>query len=505
MSIILAGRNFDQGYKSDIPRDQLGTGTAYRLRDYIPDLGAPLQKRGGYSFASTDLNGLSSASYVRSLGWVPFPADEHLIAVSESGKVYNISQFDGAHGTFIGATTGLGSNHNPFWFNDLQGMVIPANGDNAVWKYYKSGGVYVTAALGGTPPHASVGAAWGDYLLLANGYISGVLTSNRIWISGVGAPETWSVGTAFEDMPAEVVRIVPMWNTILVFGYADVWLITGDTPPPGGNWTQKTVFAGTGTMDGRSIVTYQGYAIWANNEGIFKSDGYTLTDLTARGGIQQRWAELVKNFNLSQGWSAAAGIFNGHYIITVYDNLGNFVTCQVCNIDRQVWFEFTNIPALNFAHRGSAPGTSLYAGVEESFFAHKTLPRAGSISSLWTPVSGNANDADGTAVLPQIELPFAKPGGTGMKQFRRAYFTYDIRTAGASPYLQADFCLSPEENAPYTAMAGTLPTTTRVMREPLEVRQRNVGVGLRLTQVGASAATRLAEVEFDVNPLELMR
>jgi hypothetical protein len=510
MSLTLAARGFSKGYVSDLPRDQLPPGVAYRMKDWIPSLGSLLRKRGGWKNSTTNLSTVSTCTRAAGLAWAPFQSDPHLVVVADNGKVYLDKAFDGSGGTFVGNTSFLPLTHSPFWHNDLKGLVIlQALGAAAAnpKKYYDAGTMaYAVTDLGGTPPQASVGASWGDYLLLANGYVTGTRYSNRIWISGVGTPEVWSPGTAFEDMPEEIVAIMPMRSGILIWGYSDVYIITGDTPPPGGNWSQDVVFHGNGCMDGRSVALYHEYAIWANNTGVYKSDGYTLDDLTKDGGIQQRWRELVGNFDFQKGWSAAAGIYSGHYIIAIHDDLGNFVTCQVFDLEEGVWFEFTNLPASMFGPRASGPGTATAVGSEELFFALRNLPYASKISSCWSPDATVALDGDGTPVQPQIEVPFWKIGGAGKKQIRQARLTYDIRTAGASPFLRVESATSPEVGAPYTTLSDILPTTTSMQdRESVRIAERALGIALRITQVGASADTRLGEIELDQHVLEGMR
>ena len=510
MPIVLAGRNFDLGYRSDRPRDQLGQGMAFRLKDWIPDLDAALRKRGGWSLASADLNSLGSSADVTSLGWTYFAGDPHLIEAGDNGQVYSDRNFDGSGTSLIG-NTGFGPmTHEPIWSNDgnlavlLQGLGLTAK---APQKYYLvSPGVYGVAALGGSPPLASVGASWTDYLLLANGSVGGTRFPNRIWISPVGAPESaWQTGTAFQDMESEVIKIIALYNIILVFGYTDVWAISGDTPPPNSNWSTKTVFRGNGAMDGRTVTAYQNYVIWANSTGVYRSDGFTLSDMTARAGVKQRWQELVGSFNFSTGWSAAAGVYRNTYVITVYDQAGNFVTCQCFDIVDETCYEMTNIAARMFSQRFAGPGTATFGGAEELFFGHRTLPRVGKMSTCWMPSAAVANDGDGTAVLPVLETPFYKIGGSGKKRIRRAYITYDLRTSGGAAALAADYVLTPDEGAPYTALSGSLPLTTKDTRSRLEIRQRGIGVALRLRQTAASADTRIADIELELNPYEQVR
>lgn len=498
-----AARLYDQGFKSDSPRGTLPPGACYRMRDWIPQLGSPARKRGGFSYASKDLNSVSAASYMSGCGWAPFPNDPHLVAVSDGGKVYQVKTFDTTGGTYLGATSFSPLTHRPFWHNDRL-IILQALGATAAdpYKITVSGGVYTLANVAGTPPKASVGWSWGDYLAVANGTYGGTLYPRRIWWCDVANPDSWTA-TSVWDMPEDVVGGVSMRSFQMVFGYAAVWALTGDTPPPGGNMARRTLFAGNGCMDGNTIAQYREYAIWANNSGVFKSDGSILTDLTTRGGISQFWAEQVASFNYSTGWRARAGVWNGHYFVTVYNPGGSEITLA-CDIENEVWFQFTNFKPTMYATRSTGPGTATAGGFEEMFFSHRSSPRICSISSCWTPSSTVASDADGTAVQPEIETDFFTLGIDSKKRFRRAYVTHDTRTAGGSPYLEVSALYSPESSS-YTAVTPTLDATTQQTRRHVNLRREAIGVGLKITQVGASADTRLYGIDLDAHAIEASR
>lgn len=501
--VHLLGRNFDLGFQSDVSRDELPPNAAFRLRDFMPQIEAAIRKRGGWTHATRDLGIAGGATRGSGVGWSLFPNDPHLISVDEVGRVYRTTVFDGTNATLIGSTHGEPLTHRPFWHKDRM-IVLPQLGGAAanVYKYYDTGSLsYTTAALGGTPPQARVGLSWGDYLLLANGYVGGTLYANRIWNSAVGNPDSWTPGTNFWDMPDEIVVMAKMRQFILVWGYGSTWMITGDTPPDGGNWATRDLFRQTGCMDGRTLVLYRDYAIWANNQGVFKSDGVTLTDLTKVGGISLYWRSLISSFNFQKGWSAAAGLDRGEYTISIFNASGTLVTTLKCDIERQTWHEFTNVPAAMYAERTSGPGTATADGSEELFFAHRTLPRAEYMSSCWTPAMGNANDADGTAVLPSLETPFYKQGSAIIKRARRLYVSYDLRTGGGSPYLTVSKITSPEDTN-YVACTPTLATTTKFDRKAVEVRRKALGFGFKIAQTGASADTRIGELEFEGHPEE---
>lgn len=502
---VLVSRNFDLGFQSDGSRDGMPRGAAWRLRDYIPQLEAPARKRGGWGLSSADLNGLSAAISMSAVGWAPFSGDPHLIALSEVGKVYRMTTFSGSSGAFVAATHGQPMTHRPFWHRDR--MIIPAQLGAAAanpYKYYDTGGAaYTTAVVGGTPPQARMGFSYGDYLALGNAYVSGTLYNYRLFFSGVGNSDSWTLTgptASYWDFPEEILAGVQLRNVILVWGYSNTWMIQGTTPPPAGNFAKYDLFKGNGIMDGRSLATWREYAIWANDTGVYRTDGSTLTNLTKNGGIVNYYRALAGSFSFQQGWRAAAGIYRDFYFITITNGAGAIVTTLVCDLDRQVWFEFTNFPVAMYAERNAGPGTVSADGHEELFFAHATLPRAGFASSAWAPSLSTANDGDGTVVLPSVETPFYKLDTVNAKRIRRARIGYDVRTAGGSPLLRVSALLSPERTT-YTQLSPDLPTTTKQEREEVQIRDKALGVAFKIDQVGASADTRLYDIELEGNVL----
>jgi hypothetical protein len=268
---------------------------------------------------------------------------------------------------------------------------------------------------------------------------------------------------------------------------------------------RKILWAGQGTFDGRSVVPWRDQAVWANAQGVFMSDGSTLIDLTFQGGISLYYRSLISGFAFSQGWSATGGIYRDRYVLTIRNAAGSVLSTLACDLQRRVWTEWTNFPGGVFAHRSAGPGTSLFGGDEELFFAHTSLPRVGKVSSLWTPSTAFAADADGTAVLPSLETGFYKLDTDALKRLRRLFVGYDIRTAGASPLLQVSAVLSPELGLAYTALSDILPTTTRYRRKQVRVGKQGLGLGLKIQQVTASADTRIYDIGIEGHPMDSSR
>ena len=517
-SIVPLGSNFDLGFQSDISRDELNARAAFRMKDWIPQLESPLRKRGGWSLGSPTLSSLGgTAASVASLGFLPFPGDGQVVAISNAGSIYQLKRFDGLGGALITDTgdTSIVPSWPVFWHKTgttYYGIVLAGltQTGKVPKKYYDTGGLsYTVAALGGTPPKARFGFSWGDYLVLGNYYdpTDGLLKNYRLAFSGVGNPDLWALSGASAstfDFPEEMLAGVPTLNSILMFGYNDCHIFTGDTPPPGGNMARKILFAGLGTVDGRSCKPWRNYAVWANASGVYQSDGATLTDLTATGGISVYYRQLVQGFSFSQGWSAVADIYRDHYWLSIHNASGTLVTTFCCDLTRKVWSEHTNINAANFAHRAAGPGTALFGGDEELFFAHSSLPYVGKISSLWTPASAFAYDGDGTAVLPVLETPFYRVSSLAEKRIRRLYVGYDLRTNGGAEALSMSYVLTPEPGAAYTTMK-TLPVTTAFKRRSVRIARFGLGVGLKFSQTAATVDTRMYSIETDAHPFEATR
>lgn len=518
MNFYPVARNFDLGFQSDVSRDELAQNAAFRLKDYIPQLEAPVRKRGGWSYGSPDLGSLGgTAASAASLGYLPFAADGHLVVVSNAGSVYQVKRFDGLGGALVTDTgdASIVPTWPIFWHKTgtkSYGIILPGLGQvhKVPKKYFDTTGglVYQSQPLGGTPPQARSGFSWGDYLVLLNYFdpTGGVfdLKNYRMAFSAVGDPDTWTlsgVSASTFDFPEEIIAGIPVRNAILVWGYNNCHILTGDTPPPGGNLSRKILFAGNGTFDGRSCIAWRDFAVWANASGIWKSDGATLTDVTAAAGISVYYRQLVTGFAFTQGWSASAGIYRDHYVLTIRNAAGAVVSTVVIDLTRNVPVEWTNIPAGLFAVRPAGPGTALFGGDEELFFAHISSPRVGKISSLWTPSATFASDGDGTAVLPVIETPFYVMQAAQLKRVRAMYATYDIRTAGGSPALRVSAVYTAEPGAAYTQLTPDLPTTTKMKRKYVRVAQAAQGIGLKIQQINPSADTRLYGLEVEGFPL----
>lgn len=492
--------NFDQGSISDIPRSQLRDGAAYRILDYIPShIGASLRKRGGYRWRTPTLTSISAAANVRGMTWAPFAAGPVLVVSADNGKVYTFNAFDGVSGgTFIG--TGPVVDLNPTWHVDRV-VFTPKFGVNASPQKLLSGALSV---VGGTPPHAAVAASWlGAYLIFANGYAKhssqgtvDVRYPNRAWYSPPGNPELWTTANSFFDLPEEIFAVVARGNMQMFFGSTGVHVITGDIPPPGGNLALREFQFNEGTFDGRTVVRYKDFVVWANSSGIWRSDGSTLTSLTDQSGFSHHYRDMVKDFDTAAGWEAAAGMYQGHYMLSITDPMGVTMTTFIRSMDEAHFFEFQNIDAACYAAR---PGG---VGEEELFIGHQSLDRIFGTSAMWEPSSTNTADAEGTVVEPVLETAYYRLDSDVLKRIRRAYLTYDLDAAAEATRLHVESLLDP---LGAYEMDAHFEGTTELTRRAIDIKRKTLGVALRISQDGPSNDTRISRIELEGHLLEESR
>lgn len=458
---------------SDAPREALPKGAVYRMTDWIPQ-GSESRKRGGWGVDSIVLAGSSSVS---GLAWAPFKAGGELLAVGDTGKIYLSSL------GLMGAGTGQASTHKPFWHRDR--MIVLGNlFDSAATphKVYDSGG-YVEGVVGGTPPQARAGCSWGDYLFLLNYYDpsdGGALKNYRGAWSSVGDPDTWvysGTNASTWDFDAEALTAMRLRNLTLVWGYENVWILTGDTPPPGGNLALSRTLD-FGTFDSRSVARYKDQAIFANSSGVWMTDGASEIELTNAGGISTYYREVFASAQATGIYVVTAEVIYNYYVLTL-SSQGTEITTIVCDLEDYSWFGWSNFPAAMYAHRAS--GASLN---EELFMASGATATVGTIASCFE--LGNIDetaDGNGNDVEPSFETGFfLLSDSKAEKRVRRAYFTYFLGSEqGSDATFTVSYALAPYASG-YTVISPALAVNTQLDRVALDVRQKATGIAFKVIQ-----------------------
>jgi hypothetical protein len=463
----------------DNSRDQLPVGAAWDLADYIPNLAAPLRKRGGWSYEGADLTTLDAgASVPNRVVYAPFAGGGQLIAIDDVGKLLDLT-----NGVDRGDATA--SYHTPFLYRDT--LIIPAAAvGQSVKKYTGSG---APADLGGSPPQANVLAIYKDRLAAA--------VTNRVYFSGAGNAESWDTTNRYLDASAPVVGLAALRNALLILHAGSVERARGDIPPgsAAANMTLETLFNDVGMIEGDALAVTDAHAYFADESGIYETDGASISDLTQQGGIQDYWRDQVTAAGASL--SLALGVWRGYLFCSLLGSSAAYVDFLICEIRSRSWFRFKNIRAKNFSVR--------YGTTDEVYFSNQdsTAKKVGKCGSCFSPASGVKNDADGDAVAPVLETGFYNFKSRAKKRVRHVYVSHDTRDAASdNPAQTVSYLTSPEATS-YTALSPTLTETTAMtrVRRSLGAAPTN-GIAFKLAQSNASSDTRLYAIEADVHGQE---
>lgn len=472
--------SFSGGMRRDISRNRMQDGSLWNAVDYIIEDGAALRGRGGWSNAASVSSVTASATQIKAGIYAPFGTPQNL-CIADNGTLY---KFTGVS-SVTSVTACNQPKQNPVFHNNL--VVIPSpDGSTAVQKYDGS----AVASLGGSPPAGQYATVYKDYTLLG----ATSATANRTWFSSVGDPNsTWDVSAAgsWLQHSSPVRGYASLRNAVLVFHDATTTRIRGSIPPPDTDMTVDDPVFQVGIADARSIAYHGETAIWCATEGVFRSDGVALEDLSRKGGMKSYWEDLLASY--SSTWTIAGGVLRDTYFICVMDG-STFKDAFAIDLTSYSWTRLSNVDALCFWQSVGI--------LDELYWGRRGAGIVGSMASIWSPASGVKNDGDGDAVSPVLETPFYE-GRPGLKQWVKGFVGIDVTDyASDNPTATVQAVWTPESIS-YETLA-TISETTAYSRERIDMNRRAHGVGFKLTRTGAGD-TRVYSFEAEMYPLERSR
>jgi hypothetical protein len=344
--------------------------------------------------------------------------------------------------------------------------------------------------LAGTPPGARFLAAHKDRLVAASADTD---TPNRIYFSGAGNAESWDTTNRYIDTSAPVIGIAALRNALVVFHEGSVERIRGDIPPgsAAANMTLEPLFGDVGLWDANAVTVADDFAYFADENGVYRTDGTSFTDLTKQGGIERLWREDYMGLSPT---GMAIGVWRG-YLFTAFPNIAVSLVCEL-SVPR--WVAFSNVKANNFATQ--------YGSTDELYFSNQltTTKRAAKLSSVFAPTAAVKNDADGTAVLPFVATQYIQPE-KGLTRWKRVFISYDMRDAASdNPVITVRYLPGPTLlGAPAgTTVVGTLAETSAFARKRLPVGRTPHGASISLEQTVASSETCIYSIEIEGHPQE---
>lgn len=460
----------------DFPRDNMPKGKAWNLIDYISQqLGSGLTERGGWAYASASLTAVDgSATYVKAGVFAPFTAGGQLLIIDDQAKL--IKMVAGTNTAIAG--TCVVPLQNPFFHASSGLVVIPSpDGSTAAQKYDGT----TRAALGASAPPAPYGTVWVNYTWLGGT----VAQPQRAYASALGDPTTYvqtGVDSSYWDFSFPIKGMAALPNVLLVYGDSVTARLRGTTPPPGTDIQSDDPVFNIGCSDARSIATNGAYAVWANDQGVWITNGTAFPENLAKTcGILRYWVNTMSARTSS--WTIAGEWFGDIYVCSVM-NGSTFVDAFMFDTKMRQVNRLSNVQSMAFAKAGAA-GQELYAG-------SRVTPRIMKLSTMWTPSAMYKADGDGTAVTGVWETPFYDTQKVGSERWIDAYLDYDLRDAASdNPTYTVSYCTSPETGAAYTALSPTY--TETLMREAKRrpIRRKSRGMGFKVTRTNASALARI--------------
>jgi hypothetical protein len=452
----------------DAPVAAIPTGALYDSVDFMLDKPGIAYKRGGTSYA--DFAAGTTASYYGMVHYADFPTGGQLLAWSKpsagNSKLFRLLTGSAPAGIDTGEATNLPPISYPKLLVDK--LVVPlASGVGAPpHKVTWDGATLTNAVWGGTPPSGKYVEVYKSRIALAGR----VANPDRVFFSPAPDPEdTWDVGNAYIAMDHPVTGLASLQNTLIVFSAGHTERITGADPPPDTDM-DRAVIGAIGCTDARSIAVYQDNAIFANPSGVYLTNGAGFQDLTEAGLVQSYWQSLFSGYD-SATWVIAAGMFRGYYFVSILDATGALVDAMMCNVARRSWWR------LSGAFRAMAYTTS--SGVNhELYLATRAAPRVHKASGIFLPTSSNPTDADGGAVLPQMQLRLVGQG-VGVKQFGFGRVTYDLRAASGVSTMAVTVAEGVEANTFSAVPESPLAETTQPERPRFTISRRAQGVNLK--------------------------
>lgn len=528
------------GMRRDFPRNRMPPGSVWDLVNMLPGIGAPVRERGPWIAHSGSTSSVTAnGTYIQGGVYATFSPtagpNRVNVAIDENGNVFTCS--DAGALSRIGSVGYTSLDQNPVFMGGVAataatavytGLVIIPQGSAAVPQKYN--GTALTA-LNGSPPQALFAGVYKDYLVLGNGTAGGTTYPNRVWFSPPGDPDcatsgsvtAWDTTDSWIDFNDSVFGFGATPNALIVFHRTGISRIRGSVAPPEQDMVVDHNWHRINLLDPFSIVEHEGFVYWCSGEGVFRTDGVTVEDLTLKGGMKDYWGDLVQfGTKTPSTWSIAAGILRNHLFIQIVSGAFSLeVDGFLVNLDQHSWARTNNLRATTF-------WTGLVYQAEELFFGSRVDPGSGiynsrkciaSASTVFDPQTADdpggdfAQDAATSVFTSALETPFYELGRPGLKRLKRLFVGYDMKpTLTITPDATVAYATEPGDEIDeddYTSI-GTLSDTSSVTaaslqayeRVAFDVNQRVPGISFRFSRETKAGDFAIHDLGLEVHHQE---
>lgn len=486
-----------KGMTRDFAVDSLPAGYLWDLIDAIPNRkGARIEQRGAWEYFSAAFAATIQGGY-----HAAFIKGQRLLVVANS-RVWDVDLATGV-ATDIGpgpatmVQNGVKLNDRVY-FMDGAGLTLPT-----VVTF--TGAAPVAALMtAANCPKAKVGIAYKARLVLAGDPAAPSRVSFSPLEEDGGPLAAWDA-VSWIGTTNEVTGMSAMAGQILVDHPAAIERIRGSVPPALDVDTDMFVEPLTeqvGCTLPQTIVPWRENILFADERGVFLTDGSTVRNLAELGGVGDFWRVAYGNRIANN--AVSAGVFLDYLLVTVNCLVPpalavNFT--MVCDLNTRSWFRFTNFPATTYIPSESA--------MEQSWVGHLGTNRLVRVSRMFQDQIPPPNplpdyvDGNGVAVLSSFTTGFERLSrDEGMQRLHSLFTSYHHQSftrATAPDGVKVEYRTDPPtpEDIDFATgsvtgwtEAGRLPDVTEYSRKKLPVGKRGFGIMVRISALTPSRIHR---------------
>lgn len=495
----IAQTDWSLGMVRDRPRSQIPVSGSYQLTDFFVDKPGLLYKRGGTAYQSDQLNDTGNVDIIGVCA-PNFPGQPSVIAfVSDSSTTWAYDVTTGSHAAQINLDWGP-SGSFPLYVDRV--IFTDGLGANPPKKGYIDSGVFTIADLGGSPPNAQASFIHAGRLVLISG--------SKVYFSpDVDIEDAWDTTNSWIDIGENLIGGASVQGVALLWSRGRCYRITGDIPPghvdvddnPDTNMTLEPL-GDIGCIDVRTIVQMNNEVFFANESGVYSTNGAGFTNLTNKSdstGISQLWQQTLQGFSPALGAVVCAGTYQNQYLLLSVLHNDSTRTQFLYYTLGTSWVQTSVKTGATMYATSFAPTTELYFGPSDP--SQWSPPQLQKMSGMWTPGDDNKNDADGSPVEPTWTSRI-QSDAVGLKRYGFSHLTYNLHDADADdPTLEAAIADGIEADSGYSdVQESPLQDTSEVVRKRFTTYRDTQGLSYAFTQNGPSSSTDIYALEIELAP-----
>lgn len=508
------------GMSQDYARELMPSGRVWSLLDLLPQsVGANARSRNGWVVGNTLPSGYKADSGV--FHYSPTGGGGKALFVTSNDTTHKLHEYTGSGGaaTDTGLAMHRALQQNPFQFREKI-IVPPLLG--GLSKIVTVVGGYSVADLPASSFQGAYGCAYKDRVVLA----ASSAEPTVVGFSKPGDPTlAWdSLSKIGTSLPVE--GLFPLRNSVLVYHESSIERIRGDTPPdsslsdPTGNMLVEPFPTKVGLHDAMSISPWQDGVVWADERGVFWTDGAATVNLAQKGGMELAWLSI---FDLGVGRIAGCCV-GDFYVVTLsladgmsYTQVGieesggphiegypggageNLVTF-IIDLPSRTWSRVSNFqPNCYVAARLAHQEALLYGDCNVNRLVNATDAVFPTYQSALT-----GTDGDGYDFRPIIETPWFSLDNPGTDRIHNAYISYELRSLQADTTVVVEIAGMLSGDPPsmsYIRLAKELPVHNGIKRMRVPIRKGTEGISFRLTVDGEFSFFNLFGIELETHAM----